>query len=146
MNLSTLPKIIERRAKRIGQGHGSGKVKTAGRGTKGQKARANIPLLFAGSSLQASWLKRLPLQRGKGKFKSLNKNRPVIVNVKYLNKLKASSEVTLKSLQTAGIVGKDETNVKILGDGELKVALKVSLPCSKGAASKIQKAGGEVIS
>ncbi|MDO8515330.1 MAG: 50S ribosomal protein L15 [bacterium] len=140
--LSTLPKIVDKSTKRLGQGHGSGKVKTSGRGTKGQKARENIPLLFAGSSLQASWLKRLPLQRGKGKFKSLNKNRPVIVNVKYLNKLKANAEVTLKSLQTAGIIGKEIDNVKILGDGELKVALTVKLPVSAGAKSKIEKAGG----
>lgn len=144
MNLSTLPAIVQRKGKRLGQGHGSGKVKTSGRGTKGQKARENIPLLFAGSSLQASWLKRLPLQRGKGKNKSLNHNRPVIINVKLLNGLKVNSEVTLKSLQTAGIVGKDETNVKILGDGELKVALTVKLPVSAGAKSKIEKAGGSV--
>ncbi|MBI3559317.1 50S ribosomal protein L15, partial [Candidatus Gottesmanbacteria bacterium] len=58
---------MDRPKKRLGRGHGSGKVKTTGRGTKGQKARENIGLKFAGSSLQASWLKRLPLVRGKGK-------------------------------------------------------------------------------
>lgn len=136
--------IVEKRSKRLGQGHGSGKVKTSGRGTKGQKARGKIPLLFAGSSLQASWLKRLPLLRGKGKNKSLNKNRPLIVNVKLLNGLKAKTEVTLESLKKTGIIGKDETKVKILGDGDLKVALTVKLPCSSGARLKIEKAGGSV--
>ena len=47
MNLSTLPSITKRSAKRLGRGHGSGKVKTAGRGTKGQKARESIKLTFA---------------------------------------------------------------------------------------------------
>ncbi len=144
MDLSTLPKIVKRSAKRLGQGHGSGKVKTSGRGTKGQKARGKIPLLFAGSSLQASWLKRLPLLRGKGKNKSLNKNKPVIINVKLLNALKPKAEVTLDTLKKAGLVGYDENKVKILGDGELTVALTVKLPCSAGAKAKIEKAGGTV--
>ena len=44
MSLNNLQKITKRGKKRLGQGHGSGKVKTAGRGTKGQKARGNIPV------------------------------------------------------------------------------------------------------
>ncbi|MCL4390386.1 MAG: 50S ribosomal protein L15 [Patescibacteria group bacterium] len=143
MTLNSLPKIVDRPKKRLGRGHGSGKVKTSGRGTKGQKARETVSLKFAGSSLQASWLKRLPLVRGKGKNKSL-RVRPMIVNVKYLNSLKANTEVTLKSLQEAGIVGKTVTLVKILGDGDLSVPLTVKLPCSKGAVKKIEKAGGKV--
>ena len=139
MNLSKLPKIVERPKKRLGRGHGSGKVKTSGRGTKGQKARENIKLTFAGSSLQASWLKRLPLMRGKGKNKSFAK-KPTVVNVRYLNTLKTNSEVTLESLKKARIVGNDVTRVKILGDGDLNVALVIKLPVSKGAAKKIAKA------
>lgn len=142
-NLTNLPNIVTRSKKRLGRGHGSGKVKTSGRGTKGQKARENIKLTFAGSSLQASWLKRLPLVRGKGKNKSFGK-KPVIVNVKYLNSLKPKTEVTLKTLQDAGIVGQMETKVKILGDGTLSVPLIVKLPTSKGALKKIEKAGGKV--
>lgn len=145
-NLSNLPKIVKRPAKRLGRGHGSGKVKTSGRGTKGQKARENIKLSFAGSSLQASWLKRLPLVRGKGKNRSHNDKRPFIVNLKYLNSLKPQTEVTLDSLKKAGIIEKNIDKVKILGDGELKVALIVKLPCSKGAAKKITKAGGKIVS
>ncbi len=143
MNLSTLPKIKTRSAKRLGRGHGSGKVKTSGRGTKGQKAREKVSLKFAGSSLQASWLKRLPLIRGKGKNKSLHE-KPTEVNVKYLNLLKPESEVTLETLHAAKVIGDQVSKVKILGDGELKVALTVKLPCSKGAAKKIAKAGGKV--
>ena len=143
MKLNNLPKITERPKKRVGRGHGSGKVKTSGRGTKGQKARENIKLSFAGSSLQASWLKRLPLMRGKGKNKSYAE-KATVVNVKYLNNLKPNSEVTVKTLQAANIIDKRVTKVKILGDGELKVALNVKLPVSKSAAKKIEKAGGKV--
>lgn len=143
MNLSTLPPIKERSLKRLGRGHGSGKVKTSGRGTKGQKAREKVKHAFAGSSLQASWLKRLPLVRGKGKNTSRN-IKPTIVNVKYLNILKSQTEVTLKSLLGAKIIDKNVEKVKILGEGELKVALVVKLPCSKGAKEKIEKVGGKV--
>lgn len=143
MTLSNLPRIVERPKKRLGRGHGSGKVKTSGRGTKGQKARENIKLTFAGSSLQASWLKRLPLMRGKGKNKSF-REKPTIVNVKFLNSLKANSDVTIKTLQEAHIIDRLVTKVKILGDGELTIPLMVKLPVSRGAAKKIEKAGGKI--
>jgi large subunit ribosomal protein L15 len=142
--LATLPAITKRSAKRLGRGHGSGKVKTSGRGTKGQKARENIKLAFAGSSLQASWLKRLPLLRGKGKNKS-HKEDLTVVNVKYLNLLKADTEVDVEALKKAGIVRAQAVWVKILGDGDLTVPLTVKLPCSKGAVKKIEAAGGKVL-
>ena len=144
MNLKTLPKTVEKPSKRLGRGHGSGKVKTSGRGTKGQKARENIKLSFAGSSLQASWLKRLPLMRGKGKNKSFAKDL-TIVNLKYLNTLKPNTEVTVKVLQDAHIVDQQVTRVKILGDGELTIPLTIKLPASKNAIKKVEKAGGKVI-
>ncbi len=141
--LNDLPKLVRRPKKRLGRGHGSGKVKTSGRGTKGQKARENIKLSFAGSSLQASWLKRLPLMRGKGKNKSHHKEI-VAVNLKYLSALKANTDVTLDTLKKAGIIAKNVTGVKILGDGDLKVALNFKVPCSKSALKKIEKAGGKL--
>ncbi len=143
-NLTNLTKIVKRSAKRLGRGHGSGKVKTSGRGTKGQKAREDVGLKFAGSSLQASWLKRLPLMRGKGKNKSL-RMEVTGINITALKDLKEKSEVTLETLKKAGIVEKRVNKVKILGNGELKVALNVKLPCSKSAVTKIEKAGGTVI-
>lgn len=144
MNLNTLSKITKKSNRRLGRGHGSGRVKTSGRGTKGQKARENIKLTFAGSSLQASWLKRLPLQRGRGKNKS-HQEKTFGLNVKYLNFLKPNSEVTLRSLKENKIIDKNISKVKILGDGELKVALNIKVPVSKGAQAKIEKAGGKVI-
>ena len=144
MNLSSLSKTVKRSKKRLGQGHGSGRSKTAGRGTKGQKAKGNIPLTFEGGAL--TLIKRLPFMRGKGKNKSF-KNGPVIINVKALNLLKKGTVVNVKSLIANRIVESgyaQKYGVKILGDGELSVALVVELPVSKGAASKIEKAGGRV--
>lgn len=143
--LNKLPKTTAAKKKRLGRGYGSGKGgHTVGRGTKGFKARAKVSLTFDGTKIKKSLLKRLPLQRGKGKFKSL-KPGPVIVNLKYLNFLPKGSEVDLKTLVKHGIVKEKEAKkygVKILGNGELNVSLKVKLPCSKGAAKKIEKAGG----
>ena len=148
MKLNQLPKTTDRKKKRQGRGYGSGKGgHTAGRGAKGFKARGKVPLTFTGTKIKKSFLKKLPLQRGKGKFKSL-KRPPLVVKLEYLNLLPQKSEVTLSSLIKKKIVKAEEAQkygVKILGNGELKVALKVNLPCSAGAAKKIKKAGGEVI-
>ena len=144
MKLETLQKITKRKQKRLGQGHGSGRGKTAGRGTKGQKARKKIPLSFEGGSL--TLIKRLPFMRGKGKNKSFKKG-PIIVNVKVLNLLKKGTVVDVKSLIENKIVDSEyakKHGVKILGDGDLNVALIVKLPVSKGALKKIEKAGGRV--
>lgn len=144
MELSSLDKITKRTKKRLGQGHGSGRGKTGGRGTKGQKARRKIPLSFEGGALTI--IKRLPFMRGKGKNKSLRK-KPIILNVKVLNLLKKGTVVDLKTLSENHIVDKDEAKiygVKILGDGELSIPLTIKLPTSKGAKKKIEKAGGKV--
>lgn len=147
MKLSQLPKTTRKRKKRVGRGYGSGKGgHTVGRGAKGTKARGKIALTFEGTKIKKSFLKRLPLQRGKGKLKPL-KPGPVIVNVKHLNLLPKNSPVDIITLAKYKIVDEKEAKifgVKILGDGELKVPLKVQLPCSKGAAAKIEKAGGKV--
>jgi len=143
MNLSSLPQIVDKPYRRIGRGHGSGRVKTSGRGTKGQKAREKIPLAFAGSSLQASWLKRLPLIRGKGKNKSYQ-NEVVTISLSTLSKLSAGSEVTLKSLKAAKMIDENVTRAKVVDNGDIKVALTVKIPVSATAAEKITKAGGKV--
>lgn len=144
MNLSKLPKTKRKSKKRLGQGHGSGRVKTSGRGTKGQKARNSVSLSFEGGAL--SLIKRLPFHRGKGRNKVF-KNKPVIINVKVLNHLKTGSIVDLENLAKAKIVELDEVKeygVKILGEGKIERALTVKLPISKNAAKKIEKAGGKV--
>ena len=148
MKLNDLPKIVTKKKKIIGRGPGSGKGgHTVGRGHKGQKAREKIPLTFTGTKIKKSLLKRLPLQRGKGKLKSL-KPKPIIVNLKYLSLFKEGETVSLDSLIKKGIVDEKEAKkfgVKILGDGEIKIPLKVALPCSKKATEKIEKAGGKIV-
>ena len=144
MKLNNLPKITDSKKKRIGQGHGSGRVKTAGRGTKGQKARRTIPIYFEGGALPL--IKRLPFNRGRSRNKVFKK-KPIVINVKILNILPKNTVVDLKTLITHKIIQKDDANVygvKILGEGELMVPLSVKLPVSKGAAKKIEKAGGKV--
>lgn len=144
MELNKLTKLTKKQKRRLGQGHGSGRVKTAGRGTKGQKSRNKVPLYFEGGALPL--IKRLPFHRGKGRNKVFKK-KPLGLNVKALNLLKSGSVVDLKSLVDNKIVRESdayEYGVKVLGDGDLKVALTVKLPVSKGAEKKIVKAGGKV--
>ena len=144
MNLNSLDKITTKSKKRLGQGHGSGRVKTSGRGTKGQNARSKRSLSFEGGALPL--IKRLPFRRGKGKNK-LFKKKPIVINVKVLSLLKQGSVVDLKALISNNIVNEQEAKeygVKILGDGLIKNSLIIKLPISKHAAEKIQKAGGKV--
>jgi large subunit ribosomal protein L15 len=144
MNLNSLNKVTKKSKKRLGQGHGSGRVKTSGRGTKGQNARSSRSLSFEGGALPL--IKRLPFRRGKGKNKVFKK-MPVIVNIKALFLLKEDLVVDLKTLIKHHIIEEQEAKefgVKILGDGEAKSAFTVKLPISKKAAEKITKAGGKV--
>lgn len=143
--LSRLPKITAKKKKRIGRGPGSGKGgHTVGRGHKGQKARGRIGILFFGTKVKKSLIKRLPLMRGKGKFKPGKK--PIEVNLEYLNLLKPQTSVNIKTLIEAGIVRGEasEVGVKILGRGKLEQPLVIEVPISKSAAKKVKDAGGKV--
>lgn len=144
MQLNNLFKITAQSKRRLGQGHGSGRVKTAGRGTKGQNARSSRSLFFEGGALPL--IKRLPFRRGKGKNKTFKKS-PIIVNIKALEILKTGSIIDLKFLVANRIVDESqalEYGVKILGDGKLTKSYIIKLPISKKAAVKVVKAGGRV--
>lgn len=144
MKLSNLPKITEKKKRRRGLGHGSGRGKTAGRGTKGQKARGDIPLSFEGGAL--ALIKRLPFRRGKNKQKVFKK-KPIELNVKVLNLLPKGSTIDLATLIKYSIVDEMEARqygVKILGEGKINVPLTLKLSASKGAKEKIKKAGGSI--
>lgn len=144
MDLNSLPKVKAKAKKRVGRGAGSGRGKTGGRGQKGQRAREKIKVLFEGGQL--SLVKRLPLWRGKGRNKP-KKNKPLPVNIKFLNLLPENTVVDLEALVKYHIVKIDKgekIKVKILGEGNLEKKLIVKLPCSKGASQKIIKAGGKV--
>ncbi|OGM09447.1 hypothetical protein A2159_00750 [Candidatus Woesebacteria bacterium RBG_13_34_9] len=147
MNNIHLPKIKTRGKKRLGQGYGSGKGgHTVGRGQKGQKARKDLGILFEGVKMKKSFIKRLPLRRGKGKFGS--KQKPLIVKAKYLNILPAGSSVDIELLVKNGIVDKKDAQkygVKILGDGEINKRLNILVPISNSVAKLVEKAGGKVV-
>lgn len=128
--------------KRLGRGIGSGKGKTAGRGTKGQKARGKIPVNFSGAGL--ALYKKLPLRRGLGNRQVSIK--PKVLSLSKLNKFKANSKVNLEELLKIGLISKKDLGkgVKLLADGGLTTKLIVNLPVSQKAKAEIQKNGGEV--
>jgi len=143
--LDNLKSITEKPKRRLGQGAGSNRGKTAGRGMKGQKARTKIALSFEGGALPL--IKRLPLLRGKGRNYSLKKDL-YGVNVESLEVLPAKTVVDAATLLKYNIISKDNmkktSNVKILGKGDLSKSLTVKLPVSKTAKEKIESAGGTV--
>jgi len=142
-----LPKVVSNRKKRLGRGYGSGKGgHTVGRGQKGQKSRGKVGILFEGYKMKKSFIKRLPLRRGKGKFKS--KNELMIINLKHLEILPSGTLVNIENLVKWGLVNEKDAKlfgVKILGDGEISKKLKIALPISKSALKKVEKAGGEIV-
>ena len=124
---------------RVGRGEGS-KGKTSGRGTKGTKARYQVRPGFEGGQLPLYM--RLPKLRG---FKSPFKKEFQVVNVATLAKLfPAGGEVTVEDLIAKGAV-RDGFPVKVLGDGELDVALTLKgVKASASAKAKVEAAGGSV--
>lgn len=142
MKLDQMPSSTTRSKKRLGRGHGSGRGKTSGRGTKGQKARGKIPQDFEGGQLALT--KRLPLLRGKGRNKSRHEKVSTLT-LTQLSRLPAKFVVTLENLKKQKLVRDDVTLVKILGDGTLSTVLTVHVPTSKSAKKAIEKAGGTVL-
>ncbi|WP_153460985.1 50S ribosomal protein L15 [Streptomyces kaniharaensis] len=124
---------------RVGRGEGS-KGKTAGRGTKGTKARYQVPQRFEGGQMPLHM--RLPKLKG---FKNPFKITFQVVNLDKLAELyPQGGEVTVEDLVAKGAVRKNSL-VKVLGTGEISVALQVTVDAVSGsAAEKITAAGGTV--
>ena len=122
---------------RVGRGEGS-KGKTAGRGTKGTKARYQVPAGFEGGQMPLHM--RLPKLRG---FKNRNRVEYQVVNLAKLEALfPEGGTVGVDELVAAGAVRKDRP-VKILGNGDITVALQVTAhKFSETAKTKIAAAGG----
>ena len=142
MNLSQLkPPAGQKKAKRrIGRGMGSGRGKTAGRGSKGQRAISGFSLMRGFEGGQMPLHRRLP-KRG---FTNIFRVTYRTVNVDRLNVLPGGSVVTPESLQAAGLIAKARLGVKVLGNGEIKVALTVRAhKFTASAARKIEAAGGK---
>mgnify|MGYP001579135104 CR=1 FL=1 len=128
-----LPKIVVNKRKRVGRGIGSGKGgHTTGRGQKGQKARGKVSILFEGLKMKKSLIKKLPKQRGKGKFKTGVK--PIIINISKLNDLAEGTKVDLDLLIKKGIVDKSDAfkyGVKKVGNEKIKKTLEILVPTTK---------------
>lgn len=131
-----------KRKRRTARGIGSGMGKTATRGTKGQKARRQIPAWFEGG--QTPIHRRLPVKKG---FRNVNHKEFAIVNMDDLEKFfKAGDEVNPEKLVATGVISDLKDGVKVLAFGEVTKKLTVKAhKFSKAAAEKISKAGGEVV-
>lgn len=141
MHLGELKPSFRKKSKRCGQGNGSGLGKQSGRGNKGQTARTGgrVSPRFEGG--QMPLFRRMPIRGFNNKrFKTDYQ----VINLSDLSELPAGSEVNPKVLFEAGLIENESVRVKVLGDGEIKVALKISAhKFSKTAIEKIKAIGGE---
>ena len=129
-----------RQRRRIGRGLGSGRGTTAGKGTKGQNARAGggVPPYFEGGQLKL--VKKLPFRRG---FRSINRVEYQAVNLTDLAKLAGTDTIDVAAMESAGLLKNDREKVKVLGTGDLDRALTVTAhKFSASARQKIEAAGG----
>lgn len=137
-NLSPAPGSKKKKI-RVGRGEGGRRGKTAGRGTKGLKARNTLRPGFEGG--QTPLAMRLPKLRG---FTNPNKESFAIVNLTSFEEFEAGSEVTPEALRDRGLI-RHRGRVKVLAEGELDKALTVKAHAfSATAKEKIEKAGGTV--
>src|ERR1700758_2930174 len=142
MNLSTLraPRKAAENKKRVGRGMGSGMGKTPTSGHKGQRSRSGSRSMRGFEGGQMPLHRRLP-KRG---FVNIFRTEYEVVNLGRLASL-GESEITPELLRKAGVVSSKKTLVKVLGNGELSVALTVHAhKFSKSAQEKIEKAGGKI--
>jgi len=137
--LSPAPGSV-REVKRIGRGHGSGQGKTAGKGHKGQKARAGRGMRPGFEGGQMPLQRRIP-KRG---FVNIFATNYAIVNIAALNKFEDGAVVDTQALKDAGLVKDSKDGVKVLANGELTKKLTVKVAAySESAKAKIEAAGGK---
>jgi len=143
MDLSTLKPAAgaKKRRKRVGCGPGSGHGKTSTKGHKGTQSRS-------GNTMHA-WYEggQMPLQRRipKRGFTNIFRVAYQVVNLSDLDRFDANATVDVEKLLESGLVRKATGKVKLLGDGEIKKALTITVhACSKKAREAVEKAGGQV--
>tara|TARA_B100000579_G_scaffold249048_1_gene204660 strand:+ start:1792 stop:2250 length:459 start_codon:yes stop_codon:yes gene_type:complete len=147
--MTNLNSILQTKIKkmRVGRGIGSGKGKTSGRGVKGQKSRSGVAIKsFEGG--QMPLYRRLP-KRG---FNPLRKEKIAIINLDKIQnlieakKIDKNSQINIDSLKKNKIINKSSQKIKILGLGEIKEKINISVDfISKSAKEKLEKAGGNII-
>lgn len=129
---------------RVGRGTAAGQGKTCGRGMKGQNSRAGggVPLYHQGGNLP--FFRKLPFKRGEG-MNVVNRVRYAEVNLENLAQFEADTEITPEVLLETGLVNDLSKPVKILGRGDVSVALKIKTHAiTKSAQEKVEGAGGSV--
>ena len=137
--LSPAPGSV-RDVKRIGRGHGSGQGKTAGKGHKGQKARAGRGMQVGFEGGQMPLQRRVP-KRG---FVNIFATTYATINVGSLNAVEDGAVVDAAALKEAGLVKKTYDGVKVLANGNLTKKLTVKVAAySEAAKAKIEAAGGK---
>jgi large subunit ribosomal protein L15 len=151
LNLSSLKPAQSRKdRKRIGRGLGSGKGRYSGRGIKGQKSRAGSHKMRAGfEGGQMPIYMRVPKERGSTSKDAMPigpfRTSTAPVNVGSLDRFDEGAEVTPESLVEQGLLKNTKTDVKLLGNGELKKKLTIRVHAiSATARQKVEKAGGTV--
>ena len=143
MNLSNLraPKKANRNKKRVGRGMGSGHGKTSTRGHKGQGSRSGSSLMRGFEGGQMPLHRRLP-KRG---FTNIFRTEYTVLNLDRLAELN-EQELTLEKFVAMGLLKRRNELLKILGNGEIGVAITVHAhKFSKTAQEKIEKAGGKAV-
>ena len=141
--LKNVPGAIHRK-KRVGCGEGGGHGKTSGRGGKGQSARSGSSIRPGFEGGQMPLYRKLP---HRGFNQAAFRTEIAVVNLGDLASLDAGvTEVDAVSLAAAGLIRAGEKSVKVLGDGEISRALKVTAArFSATAKAKIEKAGGQAV-
>ncbi len=131
-----------RNRKRVGRGISAGQGKTAGRGTKGEGARAGSGGKIYRQGGNLPLFRRLPFKRGFTNIRRVTWNE---VNLARLEKFPAQSDVTPEALEAAGLLRTPGLPVVVLGQGDVSVPLKVRVHrISRTAKAKIEAAGGSV--
>ena len=125
--------------KRVGRGEGSGKGRTAGRGQKGQLKRGTVHPGFEGGQMPLA--KRLPKR---GFSNHLFRKKVTAINIGTIaDRFEAGAEINEAALTAAGLLNRSGHQIKILGQGEISIAVNLKVHAiSASAKEKVEKAGG----
>ncbi len=130
----------QKRRRRLGRGIAAGQGASCGFGMRGQKSRSGRPTRPGFEGGQNPLYRRVPKLKH---FKLINQRQYTTINVEKLNDLAKDSVVTLESLMESGIITANDGPLKVLGNGDLTVALQVkAASATKSAIAKIEAAGG----
>lgn len=130
----------KKRHRRVGRGIAAGQGASCGFGMRGQKSRSGRPTRPGFEGGQTPLYRRLPKLKH---FTVLNRQHYTTINVSQLASLPAQTQVTLSSLMEAGLITSDDGPLKVLGNGELTVALTVKAAAfTASARTKIEAVGG----